>query len=547
MYLRLIILPVFLIAIVAKAQDGEPVIMRAMRDELARNMKELKWENYSPPFFISYSLQDRTEVNIRASLGAVIHSSKSFGRDPLSLRIMVGNYEFNDESLDVTIPPTAPSGLVAQFPINDDYEGIRRALWIWTDEVYKSAAQKFARAQEMVKEKDKPLEQLPHRWFAKTKPVQVNIEAEKVTFNQSSMEDLARKLSDVFRHFPQVDQSDVLFTLSEGYRYLVNSEGTSCRIPFRKSKLVVSYSLQAESESRTGNRRVMIFTEKDWVDPAKLESTIKDHVEIALRNLKATHEQEEYAGPIMLEGDMSPFLFLMQMMASETSMSASDEVPDLKGSSTSRTAPDSKIGKQIFPVGMNVVAAPTMKSFEGTPLVGTYVVDSEGTAPDAETIIVENGVLKNLMNNRTLTNPSQVANGHADGPGVLKVSFAATTAYAQMKAQLIEKAKKEGLEYAFIIRGGGLDMGSYKYVKVFVSDGREEIVSGLRLDNITARDFKRLQSASKEFTVFQVDLSEALTIICPKAVILDDVLLKPQQHETYEQEKYVDSPFAVRD
>ncbi len=542
-YLRLILLPLLVAAATADAQDREPVVMRAMRDELARNMKELKWDNYAPPFFISYSLQDRTEVNIRASLGAVMNASKSFAREPLSLRIMVGNYEFNDESLDVTIPPTSPSGLVAQFPINDDYEGIRRALWIWTDQVYKSAAQKFARAQEMVKERDKPLDQLPHRWFAKTKPAQVNVDQVPASFNQQEMETLMRKLSSTFRQFSQVEQSEVGYSLSEGYRYLVNSEGSSCRIPFRNEKVIVTYSLKSESESRNGERHVLLFTSKDLADANGIEAKIKEGIEVSLKALGAAQEQEEYAGPVMLEGDMSPFLFIMQMMTSETSMRASDEVPDLKGTSTNRTTPDTKIGKQVYPSGMNVVAMPLTKSFEGIPLVGSYLVDSEGTAPEGETVIVENGVLKNLLNNRTLTSPTQVANGHADGPGVLKIGFNATVPYAQMKAQLIDRAKKEGLEFGFIVRGRGFDLGSYQYVKVFVADGHEEFVSGLRLDNITPREFKRLETVAKEFTVFQVDVGEPLSIICPKAVLLDDVLLKPHQRETFTKEKYVPSPF----
>ena len=54
----------------------EDIILRAMKDELNRNMKELRHPEYDKPFFIMYGVQDQKVHSVAGSLGSIIHSKE---------------------------------------------------------------------------------------------------------------------------------------------------------------------------------------------------------------------------------------------------------------------------------------------------------------------------------------------------------------------------------------------------------------------------------------------------------------------------------------
>ncbi len=128
----------------AQSRSTRDTIFRAMKDELNRNMNGLHLENMERPFFISYTIHDKSTVEILASLGAIISSEDSRNRSSI-VRVMVGDYSLNDENFsDFSFKYSSSMiGSSGQTPIEDDYDGIRRALWVSTDNVYKNAAELF--------------------------------------------------------------------------------------------------------------------------------------------------------------------------------------------------------------------------------------------------------------------------------------------------------------------------------------------------------------------------------------------------------------------
>ena len=127
-------------------QTTREIIMRAMKDELARNMERLKLENLERPFFISYTISDARTMEVTATLGAVVQSSENHIRNH-NVRVMVGDYSRNDENFrDISGGfRSTMLGASARIPLEDDYDGIRRALWIATDNVYKRASEQYER------------------------------------------------------------------------------------------------------------------------------------------------------------------------------------------------------------------------------------------------------------------------------------------------------------------------------------------------------------------------------------------------------------------
>ncbi|HZY80675.1 MAG TPA: metallopeptidase TldD-related protein [Cyclobacteriaceae bacterium] len=545
--MRAILLFLFvLIAGETFAQEKLNTVQQAMRDEMERNLKELKTEGFDKPFFINYTIQDETLYHIRATLGALTQSQESKARSALSLRMLVGDYEFNDESLDNNLfsPPQANAiGL----PLDDDYLGIRRSLWISTDNVYRNASRQFAKNKEMVKEQGKPLAELPHRTFAKVSPSKIHIESPEVKFDKAATEEYVRKVSGVFGEFKEIESSDVAFVYSNGIRYLVNSEGSINRIPVSYMRLVVSCRLRG----RSGEMLMDNFT-RYAITPElpAIDKTIEDARTLA-KNLIASVSlaklDEEYNGPILFEGKEAASTFYMGLFMLETSLFSSNDIAPLKGSryNPGASVSEPKIGKQIFMKGMTVKAIPKTKKFSDVQLLGSFEVDGEGVVPADETVLVESGVLKQLCNDRTLTKSDQVANGLGDGPGVVSVSFDKGAPLASMKAKLIEQAKKEGLEYAIRVTSGSGGTYQGQMYKVYVTDGREEPIS---MENASTgleqRSFRKILETSNEVAAYNIGSGEAVTsIICPQALLIEEVNIRIFGDRTSEKEEdYVPSP-----
>ncbi len=60
------------------AQDD--IVMKAMRDEMARSMKQLTIENLEKPYFIAYRVVDSENAGVDASFGALNRSNSGRSR-----------------------------------------------------------------------------------------------------------------------------------------------------------------------------------------------------------------------------------------------------------------------------------------------------------------------------------------------------------------------------------------------------------------------------------------------------------------------------------
>src|SRR5688500_17283590 len=83
----------------AQPKPENDFILRAMKDELTRSVTELKLPGQGKPFFIMYGISNQRSYSISGTLGAIIQSDEEPYREKTTVRILVGDYEFNDESL----------------------------------------------------------------------------------------------------------------------------------------------------------------------------------------------------------------------------------------------------------------------------------------------------------------------------------------------------------------------------------------------------------------------------------------------------------------
>ena len=77
------------------AQDD--VVMKAMRDEMARSMGQLQFQNMEKPYFISYRIEDIDATTVSATLGSLTASEPGHRR-MLSVELRVGNYALDNSN-----------------------------------------------------------------------------------------------------------------------------------------------------------------------------------------------------------------------------------------------------------------------------------------------------------------------------------------------------------------------------------------------------------------------------------------------------------------
>jgi TldD protein len=191
-----------------------------------------------------------------------------------------------------------------------------------------------------------------------------------------------------------------------------------------------------------------------------------------------------------------------------------------------------KLERPILPSFLSAIDDPTQASSGGLPLFGHYELDDEGVRA-APVTLVQNGVLKTLLMSRRPRKEIARSNGHgrAVAPGTLGavignlfVKVADDKASADPKAELIRLSREAGLKFGILIRvldqpgnpGGGLlamfstagrqDRSSIgaplEAYRVFVEDGREELVRGLVPGEVTLRTLKDIAVAGRDAYVY---------------------------------------------
>jgi hypothetical protein len=531
-------------------QNKEDIVLKAMKDELSRNLKELKFEDFERPFYINYGVEDVTEYEIAATMGSLLRSHQEHTRNKY-VRVMVGDYQFNDESLNSN-GFNQPDAAEIELPLDDDYFGIRRAFWVTTDNIYKSAARQFKKNGETLKEKNKTLDEMPHRRFAQLPPSQLTKEAVTFQFDKSVYDKYIRDISEIFNAYPLLEASAVYLRFTDGYSYFVNSEGTFSKTP---SRLCV---LQAYAQRRTDDGESLSDQLNYYAfTPDKLppfEQMKADIIKMCEEMTKASSEgvfDDEYEGPVLCIGKSVAEMMASGFFSYKETLEASDALPNPNGNGyrvDNSTSLDNKIGKVVVNEQFTIKSRPTLANFQGVDLVGSYVIDREGVVPPEELILVDRGILKNLLNDRSLIKPTETANGHSYGQAVTEVVIQNTFSLSDLKKKLVEKAKAEGLEYAIIVNEPGRRGNGRTITKVSVADGKEEVLRSAVLEQLNMKDMRELVGATKDLKAYNLERGNerVVSYIVPAAMLMGKVEVKKAQVPLYKQEQYVPSPVAKK-
>ncbi|MBZ5694657.1 MAG: hypothetical protein LAN36_04785 [Acidobacteriia bacterium] len=513
--------------------------MRAMKDELARSMSQLQLPQMEKPYFLAYRVQDITQHEISATLGSLTSSSGPPVRSRLiGVELRVGDYSLDNTNFFSmrSFSGGAMFGGIEQGSLDDNYAQIRREFWLTTDKEYKQALENLSAKRAALKGRGGN-ENIPD--FSKETPVTVNEpSAAVVTPNLGELESTARDLSTVFRSAPEIDRSSVAIRYSDVYTRYVNSEGTS----FTRSEPLIKLEVTAQTQAADGlpisdSFEVYVRNPAEMPSRDALRARVQQ-MSASIVKLRSASSLDRYNGPVLFEGAAAGEIFLQQfgsrLATARTPASDNpqfemvfDQMLDRLGGPPLQD----KVGARILPSFISVRDNPSQATFNGVALLGSSPVDDDGVKT-RETVLVDRGVLKNLLASRVPVRGILQSTGSRRGWGALPSNIFVTSEKTmpadELRKELLRLAKERGLDYALVVRrvGAGsqeslLEMArqmasaqnnsqSIPEVYKLYSDGHEEPLRGVRISDLPAESFKEIVATGGSPVLYSDELMPRL-------------------------------------
>jgi predicted Zn-dependent protease len=521
----------------SQAPVTDPVI-RAMIDELERSMTQLKLNNLDSPYFIQYVVLEEEEYAAMATFGALRQSSPSRQR-LVNAQVRVGNYNFdNSEFAAGRGGPARPR--LSQATLEDDYASFRHTLWLATDMAYKQAVETLAQKRSATQNRTQQDEPVPD--FSREPPTIAIAEKWKLQFDKEKIDRQLREWSQIFREFPALQTSNISFRARLNHRYIVNSEGTRTMQP----ELVIILQATAGTQADDGQTlsHSLPFYARSFEDLPATEAFAEDLRKMA-RELTALREaptlSQDYSGPALLVGQASA-----EMFARVLAPNLAGHRGPLTGQGQSANPPlEDRLKRPILPAYISAVDDPGLKMHGNNKLIGYYQIDDQGV-PAQKLSLVEGGLLTNLLMSRRPGKGRSNSNGHGrngypglESPQIGNLIITATDGknYEELKAELLETAKEERLDYGIVIKGvnplgGGLVGTPILTYKVYIADGREELVRVGGAGGLAVSGLRHLLAVGNDSTVSNrlVGTQGAETptsVVAPSALVEEISLSRP--------------------
>jgi hypothetical protein len=446
MRLRILLLAVCALGFAGRswAAQQDPVIA-AMQDELQRSMSALRLEGQPAPYYIAYQLDDLSGRRLTARLGEVAADDTGRNRT-LRVEVRVGDYDF-DSSRFVSTGNIGSDSVGAV--LDDDYDVLRRQIWLLTDTAYKRAVNVFARKKAAFQNRN-PAESIPD--FSRATPVEQQAAPALPATAWNGWVERARQLSGVFLSRPDMLSSEVNLIEERGRRYYVNSEGFSIVAPLDLAGLRVIADTQAVDGAPV--RDYFELYERTLADMPAAADLLARAQGLAAR-LDAGRSAdigEDYAGPVLFEGLAGAELVAQVLVPALLAVRAPDNERGTQGA-----APPflSRIGSRVLAEELSVSDTPSLTRLGARPVAGAYTLDDEGVAAQ-DVVLVENGRLLTLLTSRVPQRNLLQSNGHGRGgavqAGVVQVASASAVPAAQLKADYLKLLREQGRAFGYIVR-----------------------------------------------------------------------------------------------
>ena len=294
--------------------------------------------------------------------------------------------------------------------------------------------------------------------------------------------------------------------------------------------LVANASTQAADGMRLKHYIPFYATSLDQMPgEKKLAAGIRKMAE-ELTALASAPVLDEYIGPVLFTGQAAAELFT-QVLAPHLAGGRPplSNMPQMS-QMTSSSKLAQRINRRVLPRNITIIDDPTRPEYNGSPLIGSYAIDDQCVI-SRPVKLVEKGILKTLLMSRRPSKKILQSNGHGRGslmatPGTqmgnLLISTENGKTYQQLKQELMQMCKEQDIDFGLIVKTvddpsltGADEEELALYMsqstqsesqltpplmlyRVNVKDGKEELVRGITISELTVSDLKYITAVGND-------------------------------------------------
>ena len=523
------------VAIGTSVPSDNDQTLRAMHDEMERSRTRLQLPGVDKPFYVEYRIMDVDVRNVAASFGSLLSSNTARERF-MSVDVRVGGYHLDSSNFLSEDGFQGFLGSTGQVGIDHDYSSLRQDLWLATDQAYKAAVTQMSLKQAFLRSLTMPPEIDD---FSQQPPVVKVDPRVEPDWTSRNWEEEARTASAALKNYPEIFGTRVDYYMVYVTTYLVTSEGTS----IRRSRSLASIETALDTQADDGmplHNFYAAYADRpaDLPDAATVTKALSD-AGSQLMALRSSPLVPDYTGPVLFDAPAAASA-LAQVL--EPSLSGArpplsmtpqyDAIMQRFGGQSDWTG---HVGTRVLPATVTLVDDPTLKEFQGHPLLGSYDVDDEGIAGQ-RTTIVENGILRGLLMSRRPGPDFQGSNGHARSadlsdaqPLSSNLLFQSSGALnpADMRKKFLDACRDDGHQWCLEVKqmdnpalssvhqedfsdflgevSGGIASGErvpLLLYRVYVADGREELTRGGLIQSLQMRSIRNILGIGDDPTVY---------------------------------------------
>ena len=515
----------------AAARVDDPLLV-AMQQELAREQKLLLLPGMQRPYFMAYRLEDIRSYESTANYGALTSENDRKQR-VVRVEVRIGDYASDSSS-------ARGDGSLELAPGDDDAAALKFALWTATDEAYKAALRAYATKQAALKNFQTPP---TAEDFTPAKPVTHIEPLLTLALDRNDWKKRIVDASGLYATLPETKSfaSEVQYSSASVSalvinRYTVDTDGAVMRTGYAGYSDSISVGGQAADGMELGRNNGSTATTAEGLESwEKLRKrTVEDLLSFDELRKAPLVDAEDYHGPVLFAGDTSVDVFSKLFVPNVEA-----DRPDMGTTARTQGAYQSSLHTPILPTFLTVVDDPTMRTFEGQSLLGSYAVDDEGV-PVAPVTIVERGKLMNYLIGREPVKDFPESNGHGRAAlgqgahskaGVIVVKSSQQLTTEQMRAKLLALAKDQGRDvYEVDTLGGGELMPRLLYR--ISPEGRRTLVRGAAFDELDQRALRSgLLAAGGKPYIGQSLSPVPETTIVPELLFADIAVKRASQEQ----------------
>ncbi len=508
--------------------QNDDVLLKAMKTETDRSKAELKRDSLARPFFISILTGEKDlEFTFNTSFGKLKSEMTDTRKSVVAgCQVLVGDYHRTQNF----------SSNINRFslPVENNEIAIRTAIWMNMDELYKNAAKNYVDKMAWLKQENSKADELALDDFEKRNPTVLIQEISKPEYDFSKAKQLSLKIGKLLTEKVKkekllADELSTSFTFTREITRYYDTEGSMYRYPKQDGRINLVLSGVTDDGEDIGAYRSFRFNKADDLpDYELLEQAVTDMVNEYKIKFASEELDDPYMGPLLIvDGQVESVVrqIVNNLYTSpKTRFSNGNHYQNLPGTRI--------ISKQL---SLKADYGPDSQQLPGVKR-DLAPVDIQAVIPPDSLLLISDGILKNMLTSRQPVKKFLHSNGNAKNgnifEGVITFTGSQTYSYAEIKKMLLDEARLQGLEYAYIMNSDGK-----LHRKVNVETGEEIPFTANFNFSQTMKTMRRVLGVEDKMTS-----SSDGTIRYPKSILLEDAELTVYKSNRRLKKNFVSRP-----